>query len=230
VTLVAAVRVMWIIEEHHTTTWERNKVAAIRLFENCAVEHKFRLAMNNHSPSKCHNVMEALRRTGEIVRGGYNRSAACRLSLKQIHDLLLRCWVNASNRLVEEIEEWISRKGSCQEDSTSLPAGELTDLATCQVEHVNSLQGICHRVSINAAWAAKWAKRRGAPHHDHLIDRDGEAPVHLLGLRHVGNALRMLTHGRAKHVDAATPWLHEPGDAFDQRGLSATIRSKDCRE
>jgi hypothetical protein len=139
VTLVAAVRVMWIIEEHHTTTWERNKVAAIRLFENCAVEHKFRLAMNNHSPSKCHNVMEALRRTGEIVRGGYNRSTACRLSLKQIHDLLLRCWVNASNRLVEEIEEWISRKGSCQEDASSLPAGELTDLATCQVEHVNSL-------------------------------------------------------------------------------------------
>jgi hypothetical protein len=170
VTLVAAVRVMWVIEEHHAATWERNKVTAIRLFENCAVEHKFRLAMNNHSPSKCHNVMEALRRTGEIVRGGYNRSAACRLSLKQIHDLLLRCWVNASNRLVEEIQEWIRRKGSCQEDASSLPAGELTDLATCQVEHVNSLQGICHRVSINAAWAAKWAKGWSAPHHHHLID------------------------------------------------------------
>jgi cytochrome c5 len=170
VTLVAAVRVMWVIEEHHAATWERNKVTAIRLFENCAVEHKFRLAMNNHSPSKCHNVMEALRRTSEIVRGGYNRSAACRLSLKQIHDLLLRCWVNASNRLVEQIKERISRKGPCQEDASSLPAGELTDLATCQVEHVNSLQGICHRVSINAAWAAKWAKGWSAPHHHHLID------------------------------------------------------------
>jgi hypothetical protein len=139
VTLVAAVRVMWIIEEHHTTTWQRNKVTAVGFFENCAVEHKFRLAMNNHSPSKCHNVMEALRSTGKIVRGGHNRSATCGLSLKQVHDLLLRRWVNASNRLVEEIEEWISRKGSCQEDASSLPAGELTDLATCQVEHVNSL-------------------------------------------------------------------------------------------
>ena len=64
--------------------------------------------MNNHSPRKCHNVMEALRSTGEIVRGGYNRSAACRFSLKEIHDLLLRRWVNASNRLVEEVEERIS--------------------------------------------------------------------------------------------------------------------------
>jgi hypothetical protein len=170
VALVAAVRVMWIIEEYHTTTWQRNKVTAVGFFENCAVEHKVCLAMNNHAPSKCHNVMEALRGTGEIVRGGDNRSAACRLSLKQIHDPLLRCWVNASNRLVEEIQEWIRRKGSCQEDSTSLPAGELTDLATCQVEHVNSLQGICHRVSINAAWAAKWAKGWSAPHHHHLID------------------------------------------------------------
>jgi len=145
-------------------------VTAIRLFENCAVEHKVCLAMNNHSPSKCHNVMEALRSTGKIVRGGDNRSAPCRLSLKEIHDLFLRCWVNASNRLVEEIEEWISRKGSCQKDSTSLSTGELTNLATRQVEHVNSLQGICHRVSINAAWATKWAKRWGAPHHHHLID------------------------------------------------------------
>jgi hypothetical protein len=170
VALVAAVRVMWVVEEHHTTTWERNKVTAIRLFENCAVEHKVCLAVNNHSPSKCHNVVEALRGTGEIVRGGNNRSATCRLSFKEIHDPLLSCWVNASNRLVKEIEEWISRKGSCQEDASSLSTRELTDLATRQVEHVNSLQGICHRVSINAAWATQWAKRRGAPHHDHLID------------------------------------------------------------
>jgi hypothetical protein len=158
VTLVAAVRVMWVIEQHHAATWERNKVAAIRLFKHCAVEHKVRLPMNNHAPRKCHNVMEALRSTGEIVRGGDNRSATCCLSLKEIHDLLLRCWVNASNGFVEEVEERISRKGTCQEDASSLPTRELTDLATRQVKHVNSLQRICHRVSINAAWATKWAK------------------------------------------------------------------------
>jgi hypothetical protein len=170
VALVAAVRVMWIVEEHHTTTWERNKVTAVGFFKNCAVEHKVRLAMNNHAPRKRHNIMEALRSTGEIVRGGHNCSAPRSLALKEVHDLLLRRWVNTSNRLVEEIEERISRKGSCQKDSTSLPTGELTNLATRQVEHVNSLQGISHRVSINAAWATKWAKRWGAPHHHHLID------------------------------------------------------------
>jgi hypothetical protein len=161
---------MWVVEEHHAATWERNKVTAIRLFENCPVEHKLRLAMNDHAPRKCHDLMEALRSTGEVVRGGHNGSAPRSLPLKEIHDLLLRCWVNASNRLVEQIKERISRKGSCQEDASSLPAGELTDLATRQVEHVNSLQRIRHRFSINAAWATKWAKRRSAPHHDHLID------------------------------------------------------------
>ena len=169
-TLVTAVCVMWVIEEHHAATWERNKVTAIRLFENCAVEHKVRLAMNNHAPRKCHDLMEALRSTGEVVRGGHNCSASRSLSLKKVHDLLLRRWVNASNRLVEQIKERISRKGSCQEDASSLPAGEFTDLATRQVEHVNSLQRIRHRVSINAAWATKWAKRWSAPHHHHLID------------------------------------------------------------
>jgi hypothetical protein len=169
-TLVTAVLMMWVIEEHHAATWERNKVTAIRLFENCAVEHKVRLAMNNHAPRKRHNVVEALRSTGEVVRGGHNCSASRSLSLKEVHDLLLSRWVNASNRLVKQIKERISRKGSCQEDASSLPAGELTDLATRQVEHVNSLQRIRHRVSINAAWATKWTERWSASHHHHLID------------------------------------------------------------
>ena len=169
-TLVAAVRMMWVIEEHHTTSWERNKVTAVGFLKNGAVEHKVRLAMNNHSPRKRQNIMEALCGTGKIVCGGNNRSAPRSLSLKEIHDLLLRGWVNASNRLVEQVEERIRCKRPCQEDASSLAAGELTDLATRQIEHVNSLQRICHRVLINATRTTKWAKRWSAPHHDHLID------------------------------------------------------------
>jgi hypothetical protein len=169
-TLVTAVLMMWVIEEHHAATWERNKVTAIRLFENCAVEHKVRLAVHNDATRERYDIVEALRSTGEVVRGGHNCSASRSLSLKEVHDLLLSRWVNASNRLVKQIKERISRKGSCQEDASSLPAGELTDLATRQVEHVNSLQRIRHRVSINAAWATKWTERWSASHHHHLID------------------------------------------------------------
>jgi hypothetical protein len=169
-TLVTAVLMMWVIKKNNATTGERNKVAAVCLFQHSAIQDKVRLAMNNHAPRKRHNVMEALRSTGEVVRGCHNCSAPRSLSLKEIHDLLLRRWVNASNRLVQEIEERISRQGSCQKDSTSLPTGELANLATCEVKHVNPLQGIGHRISVTATWAAQRAKCRSAAHHHHLID------------------------------------------------------------
>jgi hypothetical protein len=226
-TLVTTVLMVWVIKKDNATTGERNKMAAVGLFQHSAIQDKVCLAVHNDSSSQRHNVVEALRSTCEIVRGGYNRSTACNLCLKEIHDLLLRRWIHAGHGLVKEIEKRISSEGTRQEDSSSLPTGELANLATCEVEHVNPLQGIGHRISVNATWPAQRAKRWSAAHHDHLIDRDGEAPVHLLGLRYVGHALCILTHWRTKHVDAATPWLHEPGDAFDQRGLSATIRPED---
>jgi hypothetical protein len=229
-TLVTAVLMMWVIEEHHAATWERNKVTAIRLFENCAVEHEVRLAVHNDAARERYDIVEALRSACEVVGGGDYGSAACRFSLEEIHDLLLRRWVHARYGFVKEIEKRISRQGTRQEDSAPLPTGELTNLATCEVEHVNSLQGISHRISVNATWAAQRAKRWSAAHHHHLVYRDGEAPVHLLCLWHIGHALCILTHWRTKHVDAATPWLHESGDAFDQRGLPATIRPEDGSE
>jgi hypothetical protein len=170
VALVAAVRVMWVIEEHHAATWERNKVTAVCLFQHSAIQDKVRLAVHNDSSSQRHNVVEALRSACEVVGGGDYGSAACRLCLEEIHDLLLRRWVHARYGLVKEIEERISRQGTRQEDSAPLPTGELANLATCEVKHVNPLQGIGHRISINTAWATKWAKRWGAPHHHHLID------------------------------------------------------------
>jgi hypothetical protein len=169
-TLVTAVLMMWVIKKNNATTGERNKVAAVCLFQHSAIQDKVRLAVHNDSSSQRHNVVEALRSACEVVGGGGYGSAACRFSLEEIHDLLLRRWVHARYGLVKEIEKRISRQGTRQEDSAPLPTGEFTDLATRQVEHVNSLQRIRHRVSINAAWATKWAKRWSAPHHHHLID------------------------------------------------------------
>jgi hypothetical protein len=169
-TLVTTVLMVWVIKKDNATTGERNKMAAVGLFQHSAIQDKVCLAVHNDSSSQRHNVVEALRSTCEIVRGGYNRSTACNLCLKEIHDLLLRRWIHAGHGLVKQIEKRISSEGTRQEDSSSLPTRELADLATCEVEHVNSLQRIRHRVSINAAWATKWAERRSASHHHHLID------------------------------------------------------------
>jgi hypothetical protein len=221
---------MWVVKQHHAATWKWNKVTAIGLFKNCAVEHKFRLAVHNDAARERYDIVEALRSACEVVGGGDYGSTACRLCLKKIHDLLLRRWVHARYGLVKEIEERISRKRSRQEDASSLPTGELANLATCEVEHVNPLQGIGHRISVNAAWAAQRAECRSAAHHHYLVYRDGEAPVHLLSLWHIGNTFRERANRRTEDLDLAAPRLHQPSDALDQRGLSATIRPEDGRE
>jgi hypothetical protein len=229
-TLVTTVLMVWVIKKYNATTGERNKMAAVRLFQHSAIQDKVRLAMHDDSSSQRHNVVEALRSTCEIVRGGHNRSTACNLCLKEIHDLLLRRWIHAGHGLVKEIEKRISSEGTRQEDSSSLPTGELADLATCEVEHVNSLQGICHRISVNATWAAQRAECRGAAHHHYLVYRDREAPVHLLCLWHIGNTFRKHANWRTKDLDLAAPRLHQPSDALNERGLSTTIRPEDGRE
>jgi hypothetical protein len=229
-TLVTTVLMVWVIKKYNATTGERNKMAAVGLFQHSAIQDKVRLAMHDDSSSQRHNVVEALRSTCEIVRGGHNRSTACNLCLKEIHDLLLRRWIHAGHGLVKEIEKRISSEGTRQEDSSSLPTGELADLATRQVEHVNSLQGISHRISVNATWAAQRAECRGAAHHHYLVYRDGEAPVHLLCLWHIGNTFRKHANWRTKDLDLAAPRLHQPSDALNERGLSTTIRPEDGRE
>jgi hypothetical protein len=214
-TLVTTVLVVWVIKKDNATSGERNKMAAVGLFQHSAIQDKVCLAVHNDSSSKRHNVVEALRSTCEIVRGGYNRSTACNLCLKEIHDLLLRRWIHAGHGLVKEIEKRISSEGTRQEDSSSLPARELADLATCEVEHVNSLQGIGHRISINATWAAQRAECRGAAHHHYLVYGDGEAPVHLLCLWHIGNTFRERPNRCTKDLDLAALRLHQPSNALD---------------
>jgi hypothetical protein len=214
-TLVTTVLMVWVIKKNNATTGERNKMAAVGLFQHSAIQDKVCLAVHNDSSSQRHNVVEALRSTCEIVRGGYNRSTACNLCLKEIHDLLLRRWIHAGHGLVKEIEKRISSEGTRQEDSSSLPTGELADLATCEVEHVNSLQGIGHRISVNATWAAQRAECRGATHHHYLVYGDGEAPVHLLCLWHIGNTFRERANWRTKDLDLAAPRLHQPSNALD---------------
>jgi hypothetical protein len=214
-TLVTTVLMVWVIKKDNATTGERNKMAAVGLFQHSAIQDKVCLAVHNDSSSQRHNVVEALRSTCEIVRGGYNRSTACNLCLKEIHDLLLRCWIHAGHGLVKEIEKRISSEGTRQEDSSSLPTRELADLATCEVEHVNPLQGISHRISVHATWAAQRAECRGAAHHHYLVYRDREAPVHLLCLWHIGNTFRKHANWRTKDLDLAAPRLHQPSNALD---------------
>jgi hypothetical protein len=99
-TLVCAMGVMRIIKEHHATICEWDKVAAVRLLEHLAVKDELRWAVGNNAPCQRDDVMEALRGTGKIMGGRNDGLPPRRLGIQDVHDLLLRDWVNPSHRLI----------------------------------------------------------------------------------------------------------------------------------
>jgi hypothetical protein len=121
--------VVWVIEQHHPTASERHQVTAIGLLENLLVKHELCWAVSHNASSEGDHIVEALRGAGEIVRGGDDRAAARRLGVEDVHDLLLRRWVNAGDRLIKQIDLWVGGDRTRQEDPATLTTRELTDLA-----------------------------------------------------------------------------------------------------
>ena len=171
--------------------------------------------------------MEALRGAGEIVRGGDDRSATGSLGVKDVHDLLLRRGINAGDRLVEQIDLWVRSDRTRQEDPATLTAREFADLALCKIDHIDTTERVRHCRVVRGAGSTEWAERWRTPHHHHFADRYGEAPVDLLGLGHICNTLRVHANSGSKHLHVATPRLHQPSDALQQRRLPATVRAED---
>jgi hypothetical protein len=181
------------------------------------IEHKLCWAVGNDATSEGDHIVEALRGAGEIVRGRDDRAATRRLGVKDVHDLLLRRGINAGDGLVEEIDLWICGDRTRQEDPATLTTREFADLSLCKISHINTREGICHCGMIGGAGSAQRSKRWGTTHHHDLANRDGEAPINLLGLWHIRHTLRVHAHSCSKHLHAATPRLHQPSDALQQR-------------
>jgi hypothetical protein len=211
---VCAVGVVRIIKEHHATPCERNEVTAIRLLEHPLIEHELCWAVGNDALCESDDIMEALRGTGEVVGRGNDRAAAGSLGIEDVHDLLLRRGVNAGDRLVKQIDLRIGGDRTRQEDSAALTTGEFTDLSLHKVRQINTRERIRNRCMIGSSRSTKRPKCRCAPHHHNLAYRDGEAPINLLGLRHIRHSLCMNAHSCSKYLHAATPWLHQPSNAL----------------
>jgi hypothetical protein len=117
---MGAVLVMRVIEKDNAATGERDEVTAVRLLQDLTVEHELRRTVHNHASSQGNNVVEALRRAGKIVRGRDHGLAACSLSIKDAHDLLLGYRINSRDRFIEEVELWIGGECACNKDTASL--------------------------------------------------------------------------------------------------------------
>jgi hypothetical protein len=222
--------VVWVIEQYDPTAGEWNEMAAVGLLEDTLIKHELRGAMGNDATSKGDHIVEALRGAGEIVRGCDHGAAASRFRIEDVHDLLLRRWVNARDGLVEQVDLWVCGDRTRQEHPAALTTREFADLALRKVDHINARERISNRSVIGCARSTEWPERRSTTHHYHLANRDGETPVHLLSLRHICHTLRVHANGGSEYLHAATPRLHQPSDALQERGLPATIWPKDRGE
>jgi hypothetical protein len=162
--------VMWIVKKHHATTSKRNKMPAVGLLEDRLIEHELCCAVCHNAPGKCDDIVKALRGTGEIVRGCDDRSSACRFGIKDVHDLLLRRWVDAGDRLVKQIDLWVSGDRTRQEDPTTLTTRELADLSPRKVRHVHSRECISNCGVIGDSRPTEWSERGRAPHHHNFAN------------------------------------------------------------
>jgi hypothetical protein len=222
-----AVRVVRIVEKDNPTAREGNEVSAIRLLKHPLIEHELCWAMGNNALCQGDHIVEPLCGTGEIVRGGDHRTATRRLSVKDVHDLLLRRGVNAGNRLVKQIDLRISSDRARQEDPAALTTRKLADLSLCKIGHINTRERIRNRSVIGSPRSTERPERWRATHHHHLTNRNREGPINLFGLRHIRNTLRMNADRCPKHLNAATPRLLQPGNAFQQSRLPPTVRPED---
>jgi hypothetical protein len=225
-----AVGVMRVVKEHNATTRKWNQMAAVCLFEHRLIKHELCWAVRDNAPGKCDDVVESLRGAGEIVRCRHDRAPTRSLSIKDVHDLLLRRGVNASDRFVKQIDLRVCGNSARQEDPTALSAREFANLSLRKVRHIHTRERINNRGVIGNSRSTKGPERRRAAHHHHLADRDGETPVNLLGLRHICHTLRVHANTCSKHMDAATPRLHQAGNALQQCRLSSAVWSKDGGE
>ena len=104
------------------------------------------------------------------------------------------------------------------------------DLAICSAEHVDALECRMDRGAIGRLRATQRTDDRRTSHCHDLLDGDREAPVDLLGLRHVGDAPGGGADRFAEDADRSGAWRHEAGDAFQEGRLPPTVRPEDRGE
>jgi hypothetical protein len=92
---------------------------------------------------------------------------------------------------------------------------------------VDLLQGVLDGAAVVRPGAAHAPEAREAAHHDHVLDRDGEGPVHELRLRDVGDATRLAAGRAAEDLDPPRPRAGEAGHQLEQRALARTVGPDD---
>jgi hypothetical protein len=115
-----AVVMMWVVKQDHPSTREWHEMPAVRLLKHRSIEHEMCRAVGDDVPCEGDHIVEPLRCTGEVVGGSNDGSTTRRFGVQDVHDLLLRGGINASDWLIKQVEIWVGCDRTCDKDPTSL--------------------------------------------------------------------------------------------------------------
>ena len=106
---------------------------------------------------------------------------------QQRDDGVLGLDVDAGEGLVEQDHPAVLGQRAGQEDALLLAAGELADLALAEVAHADAGQRLSTASRSARVGDAQHVHVAVAAHHHHVLDQNGEVPVDVLALRHIGD-------------------------------------------
>ena len=106
-----------------------------------------------------------------------------------------------------------------------MPTGELSDLALAEIGEADALDGGGDGLAIDRARSAQEIHVAVAPHHNYVLDADGEGPVHLLALRDVSDPTFALglAHGGVSYRNAAGGRRDEAHEGLEEGGFTRAI-------
>ena len=149
---------------------------------------------------------------------------------QQLHDLILGLYIDAGEGLIQQDNLAVLGQGAGEEHALALTAGKLADLPLPVIQHVHPRQSLFDRLMIRCGGAAQKAHMTVTAHHHHILDQHREAPVDILGLRHIGD--QALAHGfpdgPAEQSDFALRRGHEAHDGLEQGGFPGAIDPDQC--
>ena len=167
----------------------------------------------------------------QIVGTDHDADAAVGDVAERIQELIVGNHVQGGGWFVQEEQTRFAGQGAGDQDALALSAGELADLAICQIGHVHPFQCPVDRIAANLAGADAAAPAEAvAAHLHHFAHCDREAPVDIVDLRHVAQRAAHVVRALSVDLHPSALRTQQAGDGLEQRALAGAVAADDGGE
>ncbi len=199
--------------------------AAEGLFQVRLREDLDRRSIGEHGAVQQHGAIAEFRHAAEIVRRDQHHTSLVAKRAQQLDDGVFGLDVDTGEGFVEQDHSTVLGERAGEEDALLLAAGEFADLALAEIGHADALKRRCDGFMIRGFGDAHHVHVAIAAHHHDVLDENGEVPVDVLALRHIGDEV-LLQRGidrLAENRDLAPGEADEAHDRLEQGGFAAAV-------